>query len=265
MILPVLVWGTSARTGPCAGIVGRQCFTAEGDDLSLGADRVGFEDDVGLDFPLDVVRLLAHGGEGDGGMGGQDPLDLGRVDVVAAGQDHVLLAVDDEDAAVFVHRAEVARVQPAVGLKRFAGFFFVAVISDHHDRSPHHWLVDLAARHGLGGVLGVGDAQFAVGQRTADRAVHVGAVERVGRTKAGDFVTPQSSISGTSKRLRPLPWSRPAWFGRRRSIASGSRGWRRRWRVVERKMSMAGTPSKIVAWWAATSARRRRGRGAVEH
>ena len=40
-------------------------------------------------------------------------LDLPRVDVVAAADDHVLHAVDDEEVAVLVAVAEVAGVEPA--------------------------------------------------------------------------------------------------------------------------------------------------------
>jgi hypothetical protein len=44
----------------------------------------------------------------------EDLLDLARVDVVAAADDHVLLAVDDEEVAVLVDAGHVARVEPAV-------------------------------------------------------------------------------------------------------------------------------------------------------
>ena len=43
-------------------------------------------------------------------------LDLARVDVVAAADDHVLLAVDDVEVAVLVLAADVAGGEPAVGV-----------------------------------------------------------------------------------------------------------------------------------------------------
>ena len=47
-------------------------------------------------------------------------LDLGRVDVEAAGDVHVLEPVGDRQVAVLVERADVAGVQPAVGVDRLA-------------------------------------------------------------------------------------------------------------------------------------------------
>ena len=47
-------------------------------------------------------------------MAGERVLDLGRVDVLAAGDDHVLHPVDEEEVPVVVEVAGVARVVPAV-------------------------------------------------------------------------------------------------------------------------------------------------------
>src|SRR5690606_33499147 len=44
----------------------------------------------------------------------KNKLDLRRIDVLAAGNDHVLLAVDQIEIAVLVHGAEVAAAHPAV-------------------------------------------------------------------------------------------------------------------------------------------------------
>ena len=48
-------------------------------------------------------------------------LDLARVDVVAAADDQVLLAVDDEEVAVLVHLGHVAGAEPAVVGDRLLG------------------------------------------------------------------------------------------------------------------------------------------------
>ena len=45
----------------------------------------------------------------------EHPLDLGARDVLAAGDDHVLEPVDDEEVAVVVEHADVAGVEPAAG------------------------------------------------------------------------------------------------------------------------------------------------------
>ena len=50
----------------------------------------------------------------DGVVSAQEVLDLHRVDVLATGDDDVLLAVDQPDEAVLVHLGHVAREQPAV-------------------------------------------------------------------------------------------------------------------------------------------------------
>ena len=61
--------------------------------------------------------LVGHaddGGLGDGRMRVQDGLDLGRVDVLAAGDDHVLDPVDDAVVALVVALGDVAGAQPPV-------------------------------------------------------------------------------------------------------------------------------------------------------
>jgi len=48
-------------------------------------------------------------------VGIEDVLDLARVDVVAAADDQVLLAVDDEVEAVLIAESEIPGVKPAAG------------------------------------------------------------------------------------------------------------------------------------------------------
>ena len=90
-----------------------------GNELVARRGHVGLEDDVGLgQLALDLVGNPGHRREGDGRVHAQHPLDLGRVDVEAGGQDHVGLAVDDGEVSVLVHGRDVAGVQPAVGFDR---------------------------------------------------------------------------------------------------------------------------------------------------
>ena len=63
-------------------------------------------------------RHFAHAG-----MRGDDFLDFVRIDVEAGDQDHVLLAVDQEDEALLVDIADVAGAQEAVGMEDRGGFF----------------------------------------------------------------------------------------------------------------------------------------------
>ena len=78
----------------------------------------------------------------------QHVLDLARVDVVAAADQHVVLAVEDVDEAVLVHAPDVAGMQPAVaeGLGRRLGA--VPVIG-HELGAATDDLAALAHRHRL--------------------------------------------------------------------------------------------------------------------
>ena len=77
-----------------------------------------------LDDRLDLLAPVVVGdaedrGVGDRGVREQHALDLGRIDVDAAGDDHVGLAVAEEQVAVVVEVADVAdgeEAGPAVGL-----------------------------------------------------------------------------------------------------------------------------------------------------
>ena len=88
------------------------------DELAqLFGARLGavLERDRGADLlAVLVVGHAEHRGLAHGRVLVEDLLDLARVDVVAAADDHVLLAVDDEEVAVLVDGRHVAGVQPAV-------------------------------------------------------------------------------------------------------------------------------------------------------
>jgi len=45
----------------------------------------------------------------------QDPLDLGRIHVLPAADDHVLLAVDEPEIALLVESGQIAAVKPIAG------------------------------------------------------------------------------------------------------------------------------------------------------
>ena len=107
----------------------------------------------------------------------QDVLDLGRIDVLAAGDQHVLGAVDDRDEAVGVDRGDVAGVQPAVD-DRLGGRLGPVPVAEHHV-GPRHQDLAVLARIAVGAVL-ADDAHVGVEERPAGRS---GAGERVG---AGD-------------------------------------------------------------------------------
>ena len=65
-------------------------------------------------------------------MPGQRLLDLGGVDVEAAGDVHVLEPVGDPQVARLVEHADVAGVQPAVRVDRLGGRRGVVEVAEHH-------------------------------------------------------------------------------------------------------------------------------------
>src|SRR5262249_38661994 len=75
-------------------------------------------------------------------MAVQRVLDLARIDVVATGDDHLLLAVDNRIDAVRVDLREVAGVAPAVAedFRRRGG---IVPVPGHHVRTGYNELADL--------------------------------------------------------------------------------------------------------------------------
>jgi hypothetical protein len=78
---------------------------------------------------------------------GHHVLDLVRVDVEAAHQDHVLLAVDDLEVAAFVEHADVAALEVAVGRHDLGGLVGALPVAGHHLRALDRDLARLALRH----------------------------------------------------------------------------------------------------------------------
>jgi hypothetical protein len=91
------------------------------------------------------VRDADHGGLGDRRVLVEDLLDLTRVDVVAAADDQVLLAVDDEEVAVGVLAGQVAGAEPPVG-DRLPGRLLAGPVALHQTVAPDRDLADLAGR-----------------------------------------------------------------------------------------------------------------------
>src|SRR3954451_17699311 len=90
-------------------------------------------------------------------------LDLARVDVVAAADDQLLLAVDEEQIALFVEAADIAGRQPAVGVDRVARRFVIVPVAGDHGRPAELDLADAV-------LVRAGDPQFGPAERHPDRA-----------------------------------------------------------------------------------------------
>jgi hypothetical protein len=106
----------------------------------------------------------------------EELLDLARVDVLAAADDHVLDAPDDVHVALVVHRREVARVHPARRVDRLRGRSRIVPVAEHHAVAARAELARRAARHDRAG-LRVDDLHLDVRVHAADRARAL--VERV--------------------------------------------------------------------------------------
>ena len=123
------------RTLPLAFTGSASTTIAAARHLVVGhARRAPGDQLVGVDRPspargtTNATPDLAHARVGhadhrdlrDVGMLEDRVLDLGRVHVEPADDEHVLLAVGDLEVAALVHHADVAGVQPAVGVDRLA-------------------------------------------------------------------------------------------------------------------------------------------------
>ena len=150
--LPVAVRASSSRNSiDGRRLVAGRLVLAPGDQLGLGHRLALGEHHERLDR---LAPLLAgdadHRDLGDRRVGEQHVLDLDRGDVLAAGDDHVLLAVADRQVAVVADHAAVAGVEPAVGQRPRALLGLLPVALEH----------DVGAGQHLAGVLLVlGDRQ----------------------------------------------------------------------------------------------------------
>jgi len=98
----------------------------------------------------------------------EELLDLARVNVLPATDHHVLEPANDLEVALLVHGAEIARVVPAVLVKRGMGGRGIVVITFHNAVAAGADLADLAERYDLAG-LGINDLEFCVRECTPDR------------------------------------------------------------------------------------------------
>ena len=84
-----------------------------------------------------LVGAGDHRGVGDRGVGEQDRLQFGRGDLVALVLDQLLEPVDDREPAVRVGNAEVAGVQPPLGVDRLRRGLGPVEVALHDERPAH--------------------------------------------------------------------------------------------------------------------------------
>src|SRR3546814_7686591 len=76
-----------------------------------------------------------------------DALDFGGVDILAAADDHVLDPVADEEIALGVEIAGVARQEEAIRGEHLRAFFGALPIAGHRRAAPDPDFADAAGRH----------------------------------------------------------------------------------------------------------------------
>ena len=117
-----------------------------------------------------------HGGFGDGLVAGEDGFQIARVDVEPAGDDHVLLAIHQDEKAVGIEPADVAAADETLAARvvpfRLGGPLGALVVSVHDPGRVPDDLADLARRHFLAGL--VDEANVVVRRRLADGVKLVG-------------------------------------------------------------------------------------------
>src|SRR5204862_3617308 len=125
-------------------------FAGEVDDVGGGSLLAGLHHHDRLDrFAPFVVGNADHGGLGDVRVVAYRALDFGGIDVLAAGDDHVLDAVVDVEVAVLIHVAGIAGTQPAVATERFGGCLRQVPVADHVGAGAGGDFADFAGRQPL--------------------------------------------------------------------------------------------------------------------
>ena len=141
---------------------------AEGADLLVGRGLAGMQLDPGADRLAEArVGHANHLHVQHLRMPVEELLDLARIDVLAAADDHVLEAADDVDVALLVHRREVAGVHPAGLVDGLLRLGLVVPVALHHRVAAGAELACLAARHHA--ALGIDDLDLDMGKHLAHR------------------------------------------------------------------------------------------------
>ena len=175
----------------------------------LGLGRVeGGPDHRAHHLAPEPVRHPDHDRLGHRRVAQQHGLDLARVDVLPAPDDHLLEPARDPAVAALVHRPQVAGVQPAVGVDRRGGGLRVAQVAVHDEVAAGADLADGPARARSSAGARVDDLHLGLRQRPPQRS-------RPGRRAcrmAGvivieqlDSVCANVSTNGTPERGLDLP------------------------------------------------------------
>ena len=132
---------------------GDQCFGRD------AGTRLEHDDRLDRLAPF-VVGHADHGGGRNRRMPGEHILDFARKDVEAAGDDHVLAAIDDVEKTVGIASRKIAGIEPAVA-KRFGRLLRLFPVAGHHQRAAAADFADLAIGHLIAVVIEQFDLKIA--------------------------------------------------------------------------------------------------------
>jgi hypothetical protein len=182
----------------------RELFPAELRDVfqRRGVRRVA-GDHTGEDLlAVPLVRYADHLHIGDLGVGVEELLDLARVDVLPASDDHVLDAADDLDVAVLAHHRQVAGVHPAPRVDRLRRLLRFVPVAEHHAVAAGAQFARLTARPGHARHR-VDDLDLDVRHDAADRAGAAQAYLRSAMRKLGARTRLEAVVSARRAGLLP--------------------------------------------------------------
>ncbi len=104
----------------------------------------GLENDAGFtNFAPFFIRDADHGTHVDGGMLVKHVLDLNRVDILSAGDEHILFAVTHEKVPFLIVFDDIARMKPTVFIENFGRSLGIIPISGAPRRSLEQHLAGL--------------------------------------------------------------------------------------------------------------------------
>src|SRR5690606_6028895 len=163
--------------------IGRQVFAAVGDNFRPVERMARMRDrDSDRNFALVLVREPDDGADADVRMLVEQILDFQRVDIVAARNNDVLLASDNEDIAIFILISKVA-AQPALRREARRRRLGIAPVAGADRVAGNANLADLARRQLVARIIN--DANGRSADRQAGGAALADAVERFARDIAG--------------------------------------------------------------------------------
>ncbi len=155
------------------------------------------------DFAAIMVGNADGGGFFHGRTHVQHVLDLARVDVIAADDDHVVLTAANEEIAVIVDLSDVSRIEPSIA-QRFRALLRPVAVAGHQLGTTCANFPMGTARQDLAAALDVDDLDFRFGNRNADRAGLANSPDRIGREDRPGLALPVAFVNRATDHALPL-------------------------------------------------------------